>query len=102
MEILKVYDIFKLMILKLIFNCLNKKNPANFYSLYKLTTLKNDHNTRSKFVDIKNSVTTRTLFIPTARTSHCGLKLLKVQGSKIWNKLQPSLRIIDTIYSFIK
>ena len=80
MDMLKVHDIFKLMISKFIFNCLNEKNPINFHSWYKLTTLSNKHNTRSKFVDIDNDVTTRTLNIPTARTTHCGLKLLKVQG----------------------
>ena len=33
---------------------------------------------------------------------HYGLKLLKVQGPKIWNKLPPSLRINTSINSFIK
>ena len=102
MEILKIHDIFKMMISKFIFNCLNEKNPINFHSWYKLTTLGGKHNTRSKFVDIDNDITTRTLKIPTARTTHCGLKLLKVQGSKIWNKLPPSLRIVESLNSFIK
>ena len=56
----------------------------------------------SKYIDIENYVVTRTLFIPTARTSHYGLKLLKVQGPKIWNKLPPSLRINTSVKSFIK
>ena len=102
MEMLKIHDIFKLMISKFIFNCLNEKNPINFHSWYKLTTLSNNHNTRSKFVDIENDVTTRTLNIPSVRTTHCGLKLLKVQGSKIWNKLPPSLRIFESLNSFIR
>ena len=93
MEIHKIHDVFKLMISKFIYNCLNRKTPENFHSWYKLTNLMHSHNIRSKYIDIENSVTTRTLFIPTARTSHYGLKLLKVQGPKIWNKLPPILRI---------
>ena len=102
LEILKVHDIFKLRIMKFIFNCLDGKNPDNFHSWFKLTTHTNEHNSRSKFADINNSVTNRTLFIPMARTSHCGLKLLKVQGPKIWNKLPSKLRIIVSLSIFIK
>ena len=84
------------------FNCLNKVNPINFHTWYKLTSVIHNHNTRSKFVNIGNSVLTRTLFIPMARTSHYGLKLLKVQGPKVWNKLPSSLRIKNSINSLIK
>ena len=90
------------MISKFIFKCLNKTNPANFHYWYKLTSEVHNHNTRSKSIDIDNSITTRTLFIPIARTSHYGLKLLKVQGPKIWNNLPPLLRINDSLNSFIK
>ena len=45
---------------------------------------------------------TRTLFVPLARTTYYGLKLLKVHGSKIWNELPPLLRINDSINIFIK
>ena len=102
MEIHKIHDIFKLMLTKFIFNCLNEKNPANFHAWFILTTNVHNYNTRSKFVNIQNFVTTRTLFVPTARTSHYGLKLLKVQGPKIWNKLPSELRTCTSIYDFIK
>ena len=102
LEILKIYDIFKLNISKFIFKCLNKMTPTNFHSWYHLTSLMNKHNTRSKFVNIENSVLTRTLFFPTARTSHYGLKLLKVQGPKIWNSLPPLLRINESFNNFNK
>ena len=81
---------------------MNKNNPNNFHDWYKLTTVINTHNTRSKFININNLVTTRTLFIPIARTSKYGLKLLKVLGPKIWNSLPPLLRINESLDNFIK
>ena len=102
LNIHKINDIFKLMVSKFIFNCLNKSNSVNFNSWYKLTSLVHNHNTRNKFIDIDNTVITRTLFIPFARTAHYGLKSLKVQGPKIWNSLPPTLRNNDNLYNFIK
>ena len=102
LEILKIQDIFKLKISKFIFNCLNKNNPINFHDWYKLTTVTNTHNTRSKFININYLVTTRTLFIPIAKTTKYGLKLLKVLGPKIWNSLPPLLRINESLDNFIK
>ena len=98
----KIHDIFKLNVSKFIFKCLNKSTPINFHSWYKLTSQIHNYNTRSKFANYQNLIKTRTLFVPTARTTHYGLKLLKVQGSKIWNELPPLLRISDHINNFIK
>ena len=55
LNILKINDIFKLMILKFIFNCLNKTNPVNFNYWYKLTLQVHNYNTRNKFIDIDNT-----------------------------------------------
>ena len=93
MEILKIHDIFKLRIVKFIFNCLIKNIPSNFYSWFNLTNIIHNYNTRSKFIDIDQSTTTRSLFVPFARTTHYGLKLTKVLGSKLWNTLPPLLRV---------
>ena len=81
---------------------MNKTSPINFHNWFILTSQLHKHNTRSKFFNIINSVFTRTLFIPTARTTYYGLKLIKVQGTKIWNKLPPLLRNYDSLDSFIK
>ena len=102
MEIHKIHDVFKLKVSKFIFNCLNKTNPVQFHNWYLLTSQVHLHNTRSKYVDIDNAISTRTLFIPTARTTYYGLKSLKVQGTKIWNQLPATLRIYDSFYSFNK
>ena len=100
--ILKVHDIFKLNIAKFVYNSLNKVNPTNFHSWFKLTSLMRNHNTRSKFIDIDNLQATNNLFIPTVRTTHYGLKSLKFQGPKIWNVIPPLIRIITSPRCFIK
>ena len=81
---------------KIIYKCLNKWTPVNFHSWYQLTSSLNKHNTRFKFVNLEN------IFVPTARTSNYGLKLLKVLGPKVWNSLPPLLRINESLNSFIK
>ena len=103
MQIHKVHDIFKLRITKFIFTSLEKSNPTNFHSWFKLIDHLYQHNTRSKFVDIVNSITTRTLFIPTSRTTYYGLKLTKVLGPKLWNNLPSLFRVSNlTLSTFLK
>ena len=99
----KVHDIFILRIAKFIYNCLIKNTPTNFHYWFKETSLIHNHNTRSKYVDINNSTTTRTLFVPSARTTYYALKLTKVQGPKIWNNLPTLIRVENLAFStFIK
>ena len=83
-----------------IHNCLNKTS-VNFQLLFKLTILIHNHNTRSKYISIGNLITTDNLLIPTARTSHYGLKWIKVQGPNIWNEIPPSIRNISSPKMFI-
>ena len=54
------------------------------------------------YIDIANSITTRTLFVPFSRTIHYGLKQLKTQGPKIWNNIQPLIRNNTSIKIFLK
>ena len=89
---LKVHDLFKLKIVSFIFKSLNKLNPTNFHSWFKLTTQIHSLNTKSKFIDIVNARTSNNLFIPIARTIHYGLKSVKVQGPKIWNTIPSVIR----------
>ena len=93
LNIHKVQDVFILRIAKFIFNCLIKTTPVNFHLWFNLTTEIHSYNTRTKYVDINDLTPTRTLFIPYARTTHYGLKLIKVQGPKLWNNLPSLLRI---------
>ena len=73
--VLKVHDLFKLKIAKFIY----KHNPTNFHSWFILTI--QTHNTRSKFIDIESSIISNNLFFPIARTTHYGLKSIKVPKS---------------------
>ena len=103
LQLHKVQDVFILRIAKFIFNCLIKITPLNFHNWFKSTANIHNHNTRSKYVNIDKSIPTRTLFVPTARTSFYGLKLIKVQGPKLWNNLPSLLRVEKITFSiFIK
>ena len=42
------------------------------------------------------------LFIPTARTSNYGMKLLKVTGLRIWNALPNSIKDMTSLHAFLK
>ena len=100
-NLLKVPDIFRMRMAKFIYNCLNKTNPSNFHSWFTLSSNVHSHRTRSQYIDIENSITSNNLFIPLARTSHYGLKLTKVYGPKLWNKLPPLLRTSNSSEIFI-
>ena len=102
LEILKVHDLFKINLAKFVYNSLNKLNPINFHSWFKLTSHIHNHNTRSKFIDIDNLKATNNLFIPSARTTHYGLKSIKFQGPKIWNEISPLIRNNTSPKSFVK
>ena len=95
----KINDLYKLRITKFVFKCLNKDTPENFHNWFTLTSNIHRYNTRSKFTNIETNSTMRTLFTHSVRTSHYGLKLTKVLGSKIWNQLSPSLRVEDLPFS---
>ena len=99
--IIKIQDIFKMNVSKFIYKCLNKTNPSNFHSWFTLSSMCNNHNTRSKFIDIENSITTRNLFVSFYRTTHYGLKQLKVLGAKIWNNIPPLIRNNTSIKIFL-
>ena len=99
---IKVFDIFKMRIAHFIYSCLNKTCPVNFHSWFKLTMQIQSDNTRSQYIEIGKSISTNNLFIPSARTSHYGLKLIKVQGPKIWNELPPLTKNINSPKRFIR
>ena len=99
LEILKIQDLFKLKLAKFIFNCLNGNNPINFSSWFILTSAIHNYSTRSKFVNIEKSISTRTLHKHRVRTMHYGLKSTKALGATIWNDLPTTLRKEDVPYS---
>ena len=78
LEILKIQDLFKVKINMFIYKCLNKNTSINFHNWFLYTTQIHNYNTRSGYIDTNQLISTKNLFIPTARTSHYGLK--KNQG----------------------
>ena len=92
MLILKIYDVFKLHLAQFIFNCIHLNTPSIFHTWFKLNYTVHNYNTRSKFLDIDNSHNSNNLFIINARTTHYGLKLIKVSGPKKWNLIPKQIR----------
>ena len=100
MEILKVQDVFKLQVSKFIFDCLQLNTPTIFHNWFRLNYTIHKYNTRSTFFDIDNEINSNNLFIINARTTHYGLKLLKVSGPKIWNLIPNHIRSTQSVCSF--
>ena len=54
----------------------------------------------STFFDIDNVINSNNLFIINARTTHYGLKLLKVSGPKIWSLIPNQIRSTQSVCFF--
>ena len=102
LEILKINDIFTLQIAKFIYKSLIGDTPENFHEWFKLNCDSHSYNTRSNYTDINNIVKSNNIFIRSTRTSFYGLKLIKVDGPKMWNSLPNSLRNINSLKKFVK
>ena len=98
LEILKIQDIFKFQVSKFIFNCLQLNTPIIFHHWFRQSHTIHNYNTRSTFFDIDNVINSNNLFIINARTTHHGLKLLKVSGPKIWNLIPNYIRSTQPVY----
>ena len=77
LNILTVYDTFKIEIIKFVFDSINRINPSQFHNLFVYPA--NPYNTTGK----RNN----NLKIPLARTKNYGLKSLKYIGAQIWNDI---------------
>ena len=72
---LKVFDIYQFQVSKFIFKCINKIAPVNFQNWFSINHESYCCCTRST-IKIMGGKKTNNLFIPTARTSNYGMKLL--------------------------
>ena len=90
--LLKISEIYKLQISKFIYDCLHNYAPQQFTLWYHRGSDLHDHETR----------TNNDLFIPYGRTTHYGLKSIKIQGSKIWNEIPLNIREINSRNLFNK
>ena len=84
--IIKINDIFILQISKFVHKCINSNIIGNFEQWYKQNKDVHIHMTRSNYSESLKS-NTNNLFVPFARTTHYGLKQIKINGSRIWNSL---------------
>ena len=100
-EILKVQYVFELQVSKFIFNCLQLNTQTIFHNWSRLNYTVHNNNTRSTYFDIANEINSNNLLILNVRTTHYGLKLLKVSGPKIWNLIPNQIRSTLSV-SFFK
>ena len=78
-----------------------QKTPVQFHNWYKLSHRIHGHRTRSNF-NVNDGVLMNNLFIPSIRTTHYGLKQLKVNGPRIWNELPYHLKNTFSLNIFLK
>ena len=83
--LIKINDIFILQILKFIHKCMNFNIIGNFDKWFKLKKDVQSHLTKTNYKAFHES--TNNLSIPFGRTTHYGLKQIKVKGPKLWNSL---------------
>ena len=85
--------------MKFIHKCINSNIIGNFDQWFKLNKDIHTHSTRTNYnEDLQES--TNNLSIPFGRTTHYGLKQIKVSGPKIWNSLPLDIRNIKSLIKF--
>ena len=77
LEMLKVSDIYKYQVSKLIFKCINGIAPVNFQNWLKINQERHCYNTRLN-ININAGIKINNLFILSARTTHYSLETIKI------------------------
>ena len=98
---LKVGDIYKHQVSKFVFKCINRITPEQFHDWYKFNHGIHEDSTRSNF-NVNDGIIINNLFAPSANTSNYGLKQLKVNGPRIWNKLSSYLKNASSLNVFLQ
>lgn len=98
LNILKVNDVFQYQIIRFVYDSLNKISPYQFHDWFIMNSNNHDHATRSNAtLDAELVlVSTNNLFVPFARTSHYGLKSVKIKGPSLWNEVPYNIRKINS------
>ena len=97
--ILKIKDIFTLQISKFIHKCINYNIIGNFRHRFKDNKDVHSYLTRTNY-NKDSQESTNKLTIPFGRTTHCGLKQIKVNGPRIWNSLPLAIRNTNSLLKF--
>ena len=82
-----------------IHKCLYNSLLSNFEDWFKFSIAVHNYGTRLN-INIDSGSLTNNLFIPSARTSNYGMKLLKVNGPKMWNDIPVRIRNTLSLTSF--
>ena len=72
LETLKVSDVYKYQVSKLIFKCINKTAPVNFHYWFRINHERHGYNTRLN-VNVNDGIKIKSI-IPAVRTTNYGLK----------------------------
>ena len=84
LKILTIFDIYKLLVGKLVFEFLNNIGPSQSIIKFTLASDIHSHNTRyaneSKF------------YVKGVRTTQFGLKNLQIEGSKLWSGIPNNIK----------
>ena len=102
LNILKFKDIFELRISQFIYECIHNHAPIQFNSWFVFINQVHSHSTRTNTIISNETDLSGNLFIPYVRTTHYGLKSIKVAGPKIWNKIPREIRTAISRFSFAK
>ena len=94
LELLKIKELFILMICIFIYKCLNTSLLPPFEGWFQYSSSIHEHTTRLNY-NIK--VSTNNLFISIARSTNYGLKMFKVNGPEIWNTIPKVFTVFHQI-----
>ena len=92
LKILKLHDLFKLKLLSFIYDCVNKKSPSCFHSLFPLAGSVHQYGTRL--------VGKYDIYIIRKNTLQYGLRPVRYFGAKCWNTIPMHIKISPTVCSF--
>ena len=87
----KVKDIYKMNILKFVYNSKNKKSIKQFHNYFKIHQTMHDHNTRQL----------NHLYVKRVRTQY-GESMIRYKGAIYWNSLDQSIQTSSSAYIFKK
>ena len=106
--ILKVHDVFKLQVIKFIYDCLSSNTPSIFWKWFTLNYLVHNYNTKAntnvnivdKFkFEVESVLDTNILHTQPSNLATYGAKMLKVAGPLLWNSLPEDIRNAKTVFT---
>ena len=94
LNILNIFDVFKLEINKFTFSVIRRLSPPQFFNMFTQINQINDIQTRAS--------NQGNLYIHYVRTTNYGLTLVRSIGARLWNVLPNALKILPSKTQFKK